>query len=70
MEVLSRDDKPDLHEMAAAVFTERWPEFIFHDEIPKKYMSRVGQYFGRVDVMVLDGTDSVEGRRRRSAVGL
>jgi hypothetical protein len=54
VEIVTRADRPDLHDVAAAVFSERWPEFIFHDEIPKQYMDRVRQYFGRFDIMVLD----------------
>lgn len=54
MKIVTRADRPDLHNTAAAVFKERWPEFIFHDEIPKKYMGRVAQYFSRFDIMVLE----------------
>jgi hypothetical protein len=32
VEVVTRADRPDLHEVAAAVFKERWPEFIFHGD--------------------------------------
>jgi hypothetical protein len=53
VKVVTRADRPDLHEMAIAVFNERWPEFIFHDETPKKYMGRVRQYFSRFDIIVL-----------------
>ncbi|MFC0531082.1 hypothetical protein [Phytohabitans kaempferiae] len=61
MEVVTRADRPDLHDTAAAVFEDRWPEFIFHDEIPKTYMGRVKQYFGRFDVMVIDHGTVVAG---------
>jgi hypothetical protein len=54
VEVVTRADRPDLQDAAAAVFKERWPEFIFHDETPKKYMGQVRQHFGRFDIMVLD----------------
>jgi hypothetical protein len=50
-----------LDNTGAAVFKERWPEFIFHDEIPKKYMGRVAQYFSRFDIMVLDQDAVVAG---------
>ncbi len=36
------------------MFRERWPEFIFHDDVPKRYMGRVEEYFARYDIMVLD----------------
>jgi hypothetical protein len=52
VEIVTRADKPELQ--ASAVFTERWPEFIFHDEVPKRYMGRVRQHFARYDIMVLD----------------
>jgi GNAT superfamily N-acetyltransferase len=61
MEVVTRADRPDLRDMAAVVFKERWPEFIFHDEVPKKYMGRVEEYFGRFDIMVLDHGSVVAG---------
>lgn len=54
MEIVTRADHPALDEMAAVVFRERWPEFVFHDEIPQQFMGRVGQHFARYDVMVLD----------------
>ncbi|NYT95319.1 hypothetical protein [Salinispora sp. H7-4] len=53
MEIVTRIDRPELHEAAAATFQERWPEFIFHDDVPKRYMSRVEEYFARYDVMML-----------------
>lgn len=61
MEIVTRGDRPDLHEMASAVFRERWPEFIFHDDVPKKYLGRVEEHFGRYDIMVLDGGAVVAG---------
>ncbi|GIJ43723.1 hypothetical protein Val02_06090 [Virgisporangium aliadipatigenens] len=61
MEFVTRSDRPDLREMAAVVFKERWPEFIFHDEVPKKYMDRVEQHFRHFDIMVLDGGSVVAG---------
>jgi GNAT superfamily N-acetyltransferase len=54
VEIVTSGDRPDLHEKAAAAFKERWPEFIFHDETSKKYMSRVKQHFGGFDITVLD----------------
>lgn len=61
MELVTRADRPELHDVAAAVFVERWPEFIFHDDVPKRYMSRVREYFARYDVMALDGGVVVAG---------
>ena len=54
MEIVTRAERPELHEAAAVVFRERWPEFIFHDDVPNRYMGRVAEYFARYDVMVLD----------------
>lgn len=51
---MTRIDRPELHETAAATFRERWPELILHDDVSKRYMSRVEDYFARYDVMVLD----------------
>ncbi|MEV4620462.1 hypothetical protein AB0J74_17365 [Asanoa sp. NPDC049573] len=61
MEIVTRADRPDLDEQAAEVFRERWPEFIFHDDVPKKYLSRVEEYFARYDIVVLDGGVVVAG---------
>jgi GNAT superfamily N-acetyltransferase len=52
--IVTRVDRPDLQDVAAEVFRERWPEFIFHDDVPKKYIGRVEEYFSRYDIMVLD----------------
>jgi GNAT superfamily N-acetyltransferase len=61
VEIVTRVDRPDLDEIAAEVFRERWPEFIFHDDVPKKYLARVEEYFGRYDIVVLDGGAVVAG---------
>jgi hypothetical protein len=61
VKVVTFADRPDLHDMADGVFKERWPEFIFHDDVPKKYMGRVRQHFGHFDIMVLDGDAVVAG---------
>ncbi|HEV7708270.1 MAG TPA: hypothetical protein VGP16_08765 [Asanoa sp.] len=61
MEIVTRADRPDLDETAAEVFRERWPEFIFHDDVPKKYLARVEEHFGRYDIVVLDGGTVVAG---------
>ncbi|GAA1848765.1 hypothetical protein [Asanoa iriomotensis] len=59
MEIVTRVDRPDLDGQAAEVFRERWPEFIFHDDVPKKYLARVEEFFSRYDVMVLDDDGAV-----------
>jgi hypothetical protein len=61
VEIVTRADRPDLDEIAAEVFRERWPEFIFHDDVPKKYLARVEEHFGRYDIVVLDGGTVVAG---------
>ena len=61
MEIVTRADRPDLQDEAGTVFRKRWPEFIFHDETPKKYMGRVEEYFGHFDIMVLDDGAVVAG---------
>ncbi|MEE6263489.1 hypothetical protein [Plantactinospora sonchi] len=61
MEIVTRADRPDLRETAAAVFKERWPEFVFHDEVPRRYTDRAEKYFGLFDIMVLDHGSVVAG---------
>ncbi len=61
VKIVTRIDRPELHEVAAATFRERWPEFVLHDDVSKRYMSRVEDYFARYDVMVLDGGRVVAG---------
>ncbi len=51
--VVTSASRPDLEDEAAAAFRERWPEFIFHDPIPPRYMARVHDYFPDYDVLVL-----------------
>ncbi|MEV4345678.1 hypothetical protein AB0J83_14500 [Actinoplanes sp. NPDC049596] len=59
MQIVTRADHPELQDEAATVFRERWPEFIFHDEVPKKYLGRVEEHFGEFDVMALDDDGAV-----------
>ncbi|MEU4570038.1 hypothetical protein [Micromonospora sp. NPDC023956] len=61
MEIVTRADRPELHEAAAVVFRERWPEFVFHDDVPKRYLGRAGEYFAQYDIVVLDGDAVVAG---------
>ena len=52
--VVTSRDRPDLVDAAAEAFRQRWPEFIFHDPIPPRYMPRVHQYFPEYDILLLD----------------
>jgi GNAT superfamily N-acetyltransferase len=61
MEIVTAADRPDLDEQAAAAFREKWPEFIFHDDVPRRYGSRVEEYFPRYNVFVLDEGQVVAG---------
>lgn len=54
MDVVLAQDRPDLEQEAAAAFRERWPEFVFHDEVPKRYVPRVQEYFRAYDILLLD----------------
>lgn len=54
MDVVIAADRPDLEDEAREAFRERWPEFIFHDAVPPKYMPRVGEYFRAYDILLLD----------------
>ena len=60
-EFVTTSARPDLESEADGVFRERWPEFIFHDPISKKYIERVGAYFGEFDVYLLDAGQVVAG---------
>jgi GNAT superfamily N-acetyltransferase len=55
MDVVTSRDRPDLETEAGEAFRERWPEFIFHDQTPKKFLPRVAEYFAEYDVLLLDG---------------
>lgn len=61
MEFVTTADRPDLETQAAAAFRAEWPEFVFHDEVAGAYVERVGQYFPRFDVLLLEGGDVVAG---------
>ncbi|HEY6933379.1 MAG TPA: GNAT family N-acetyltransferase [Marmoricola sp.] len=54
MDVVVSQDRPDLEQEAGAAFRERWPEFIFHDDVPRQYMPRVAEYFRDYDILLLD----------------
>jgi GNAT superfamily N-acetyltransferase len=53
-EVVTASDRPDLDDEAAAAFRERWPEFIFHDQISAEYMPRVDGYFRGFSILLLN----------------
>ena len=53
LDVITTSSRRDLEEEAGAAFRERWPEFIFHDPIPPKYIGRVHEYFADYDVLLL-----------------
>ncbi len=55
LEIVTASARPDLGEEAAAAFRELWPEFIFHDPVPPRYMPRVHDYFAELDVLLLVG---------------
>lgn len=54
LSIVTARDRPDLHAQAAEAFRERWPEFIFHDPISKKYHPRTTDYFADFDILVLE----------------
>jgi GNAT superfamily N-acetyltransferase len=50
----STTERADLDEQASALFSEHWPEYIFHDIRVKEYMARKHQYFADWDYYALD----------------
>lgn len=52
-DVVTASTRPDLDEAAAAAFRTRWPEFVFHDPVPPRYLPRVEEYFSDYDVLLL-----------------
>jgi GNAT superfamily N-acetyltransferase len=61
LEVVTSADRPDLEEQLTTVFRPVWPEFIFHDPIDAKYLSRVEACFPQYNLLVLDGQEIVTG---------
>jgi len=53
LEIVTASARPELGGEAAAAFRERWPEFIFHDPVPPRYIPRVNDYFADFDILVL-----------------
>ena len=41
MQIVTAADRPDLDTEAGAAFREKWPEFIFHDDVAAQYAPRV-----------------------------
>ena len=39
MDVVTSSERPDLEVEAGEAFRVKWPEFIFHDPIAKKYLT-------------------------------
>lgn len=54
LEVVTSADRPDLESEAGTAFRKRWPEFIFHDPVPPRYMERVSRYFPHYNILLLD----------------
>jgi GNAT superfamily N-acetyltransferase len=61
MDIVTTADRADLEDEARSAFREKWPEFIFHDAVARTYMARVGEFFPRYDILVLDGGRVVAG---------
>ncbi|MFF2025711.1 hypothetical protein ACFVW2_28420 [Streptomyces sp. NPDC058171] len=53
------DDRPDLHGQAEEIFSAGWPEFIFHDPVADRQMDRVRQWFGDLNLLLVDGEDQI-----------
>ncbi|MEF2277654.1 hypothetical protein V3W47_05030 [Deinococcus sp. YIM 134068] len=54
MQVVTTSGRPDLMAGAGAAFRKGWPEFIFHDEVPPRYMGRVERYFPEYSLLLLE----------------
>lgn len=52
-EVVTVSSRPDLADEGGAAFRERWPEFIFHDPVSRRYIERVQEYFPHYDIYLL-----------------
>lgn len=61
MDVVTRTERPDLDDKVRAAFRERWPEFVFHGEAGPRYLPRVQELFGHLDVLLLDGEEVAAG---------
>jgi GNAT superfamily N-acetyltransferase len=54
LEIVTVSERSDLEGEAELAFRVLWPEFIFHDPIPREYMDRVDEYFADFAVFLLD----------------
>lgn len=61
IEIVTSADRPDLDDQARAALRSGWPEFIFHDQVARAYLDRIGDYFPQYDVLLLDRGDVVAG---------
>lgn len=61
LQIVTTADRPDLEDQAGAAFRPGWPEFIFHDPVSNKHISRVSSYFQRYDILLLEDGAVVAG---------
>ncbi|QNP76168.1 hypothetical protein IAG44_40055 [Streptomyces roseirectus] len=59
MRTFAFGDRPDLHGQAEDIFSAGWPEFIFHDPVAERQMGRVRQWFGGLNLLLVDGEDQI-----------
>ena len=59
--VITASEHPELEDEAEAALRAEWPEFIFHDPVAGALIGRVGEYFPRYDVLLLDDGEVVAG---------
>jgi GNAT superfamily N-acetyltransferase len=52
--LVSTTERADLDEQVPALFSEHWPEYIFHDPRVGQYMERKNKYFADWDFYALD----------------
>ncbi len=53
------DSRPDLHAQADEVFSAGWPEFAFHDATTDRYLGRVREWFGALNLLLVDEGDRI-----------
>jgi hypothetical protein len=53
------DERPDLHHQVEEVFGADWPEFVFHDPVADGQMDRVRQWFGELNLLLVDDEDRI-----------
>lgn len=51
--------RPDAEEAFRTLFAEHWPEFVFHDQGVKPYLSRRDEYFADLDFLLVDADDRI-----------